>query len=91
MKALEKLAKGELEIKSGTMFDGIEVKRIVEFSRTALIEEMRQRVSNMLSQKYEGIERINPKLENMIMYCLSEEYDDSPKSSHLESGNEERK
>ena len=44
-------------------------------------ETFRNRISNVLSQKYEGVPRIDEKLERAIMYCLSDEYDDTPKSS----------
>lgn len=83
---------------TGVKFAKKKQKEVADFwlskrtqDRTNLLEGLRNRIENLLARKYEGIERIDAKLESMIMYCLSDEYDDSPKSSHLGGDNEIQK
>lgn len=49
-----------------------------EADQRALVRECRNRVSNVLSQKHEGIERIDSRLVQMILYCFSEDYSNTP-------------
>ena len=58
-----------------------EVENLLTTQREEWVERVRNRVNNVLSSKYAGIERINPILERAILYCLSDEYDDSPKTN----------
>lgn len=48
-----------------------------------MLEKARNRVSNVLASKYEGLDRIDPKLEEMIMYCLSDKYGDESKANYI--------
>lgn len=58
-----------------------EIKSFIASELLRQKEEMRNCVNDVLSRKYEGVERINPVHERAILYCLSDEYSDKPQQA----------
>lgn len=57
------------------------IRQLLSQTREDTLKEVRNRIIDVLGQKMKDIERIDARLERAILYCLSEEYDDSAKSA----------